>query len=348
MSNDYSIITIRNDDAAGMARVEALLAEEGIRRDPNLDHTCAIADPDGNFIATGSCFLNTLRCFAVDSTHRGEGLLADLLLLLIDVQFKRGNTRLFLYTKPDAAVLFSSLGFYEIARVGNTLVFMENRRNGFSDYLKSLEKSKSQDSSAAIVMNANPFTLGHQHLVENASKKYDHVHVFVLSEDSSVFPFEIRKKLVQLGCAHLPNVLIHESGPYIISNATFPSYFIKDEDSVISTQVLLDIAIFRRIAGHLNITARFVGEEPNSHVTSLYNELLSSELPKCGIECRIIPRKKAGDRPISASDVRLCLQNDDFLPLRSLVPDSTYSYLTSEAAIPVIAKIKASGSVIHY
>lgn len=348
MLNDYSIKTINPNDSAAISRIDALLSREGIHRDTNLDYICAIVDSMGKFIATGSCFQNTLRCFAVDSLHQGEGLLADLLLHLVHVQFDRGNTNLFLYTKPDAARLFSALGFYEIARVENTLVFMENRKNGFSNYLKKLEKSKKTASSAAIVMNANPFTLGHQYLVETASKIYDCVHVFVLSEDCSFFPFEIRKKLVTLGCAHLSNVFIHESGPYMISNATFPSYFIKDRDDVIWAQAMLDAAIFCQIAERLNISARFVGEEPKSHVTKLYNKLLSSTLPNYGIRCNIIPRKKAGNSPISASDVRLCLQRNDFSALHSLVPDSTYCYLTSPAAQPVISKIKNSESVIHY
>lgn len=38
---------------------------------------------------------------------------------------------------------------------------------------------------------------------------------------------------MEAGVAHLPNVVLHDSGPYIISNATFPSYFLKDEAAVI-------------------------------------------------------------------------------------------------------------------
>ena len=41
---------------------------------------------------------------------------------------------------------------------------------------------------AAIVMNANPFTLGHQYLVEKAAAENDLVHLFMVSEDASLFP----------------------------------------------------------------------------------------------------------------------------------------------------------------
>lgn len=52
----------------------------------------------------------------------------------IEVQFERGNMHLFLYTKVKSAPFFRNLGFYEIARVDETMVFMENRKNGFAEY----------------------------------------------------------------------------------------------------------------------------------------------------------------------------------------------------------------------
>ncbi len=120
-------------------------------------------DEDYQIIATGSCFANTLRCFAVSSAHQGEGLLNQIITHLIDIQYSRGNLHLFLYTKINSAKFFRDLGFYEIARVDHTLVFMENRRDGFEKYLASLAKTKTGGLSAALVMNANPFTLGHQY-----------------------------------------------------------------------------------------------------------------------------------------------------------------------------------------
>lgn len=134
---------------------------------------------------------------------------------------------------------------------------------------QELEKTKTGGRSAALVMNANPFTLGHQYLAETAAAACDTLHLFVVSEDASLVPFAVRKKLVAEGVKHLPNVILHDSGPYIISNATFPSYFLKDEAAVIDGHARLDLAVFTRIAKALNITARYVGEEPTSQVTVL-------------------------------------------------------------------------------
>ena len=346
--SDYSISQVYPSDKRSLAQIDALLQKEGISRDGNLDYICAMEDENGEIIATGSCFGPTLRCFAVSSEHQGEGLLNEIISHLMEVQYARGNMHLFLYTKVKSAKFFGDLGFNEIARVDGTLVFMENQKNGFLSYLKALEKTKKDGVSAALVMNANPFTLGHQYLVETAAAQCDTLHLFVLSEDASLVPFSVRKKLVQAGVAHIPNVVLHDSGPYIISSATFPSYFLKDEEAVIDGHARLDLAVFTRIAQALNVTHRFVGEEPTSQVTGLYNKIMAQELPKAGVTCHIIPRKESGGKAISASTVRVALQNGDWERLKTLVPPTTLQYFTSPEAAPVLERIRRAGNVVHY
>ena len=344
----YSVSQIHPADKRGLAEVDALLAREGIRRDANLDYICAIYDDDYHAIATGSCFSNTLRCFAVSGTHQGEGLLNEIVTHLLDVQSERGNLHLFLYTKITSEKFFADLGFHEIARVEDTLVFMENRRDGFQRYLKNLSAWKRPGRSAALVMNANPFTLGHQYLTETASAACDTLHLFVVSEDRSLVPFAVRKKLIQAGTAHLSNIILHDSGPYIISGATFPSYFLRDEAAVIEGHARLDLAVFAKIAAALNITVRYIGEEPASQVTGLYNQIMRAELPKAGIDCVIMPRLEWNHQAISASTVRQCLQNEDWETLRHLVPETTLSYFRSPEAAETIRSIKAAKNVVHY
>ena len=224
--------------------------------------------------------------------------------------------------------MLQDLGFYEITRVGETLVFLENRRKGFETYLHGLNSRKRPGCSAAVVMNANPFTLGHQYLVETAAKQCDTLHLFVVSEDRSQFPFFVRKRLLEEGVAHLSNVLIHETGPYLISSATFPSYFLGDSEAVSENHARLDDAVFGKVAHVLGITVRYVGEEPFSQVTRLYNQILTQELPKMGIACRVVPRLEVEGEPVSASRVRSLLQQGDLKQVRKLVPNSTFSFFT--------------------
>lgn len=173
MSDAISSIPLTNKRL--LSQVDQLLQKEGIRRDGNLDYICGMYDEDYNLVATGSCFHNTIRCLAVSHTRQGEGLLNQIVSHLMEVQAQRGNYHVFLYTKPSSAKFFGDLVFYEIARVEGKLVFMENRRRGFSDFCNALTPRNGAGKTAAIVMNANPFTRGHRYLVEQAAKEEERI-----------------------------------------------------------------------------------------------------------------------------------------------------------------------------
>ena len=377
--SDYSISKIYPGDRFANSQIQKLLQEEGIRRDPNLDYTCGMYDDDMNIIATGSLFGNTLRCMAVSHLHQGEGLMNEIVTHLIETQFECGNTHLFLYTKCSTAKFFRDLGFSEIARVSDQLVFMENKKTGFSDYLKKLQKESNHDSIsgsfisstdtsaksvvssadcsetpkvpkniAALVMNANPFTNGHLYLVEKAAAENDILHLFMVSEDASLVPYSVRKQLIMEATSHLPNICYHDSGPYIISNATFPSYFQKDESSVITGHALLDLTIFQAIAKALHINRRYVGEEPTSQVTGIYNNIMAEELPKSDIECIIVPRLEFNGTPVSASTVRQAIHDGKIEDIIPLVPETTYNFFKSPKASEIIKRIQEYENVIHY
>lgn len=342
------LTTIYASDRRAMEKVDALLARVGIRRDGHLDYTCGIYDDEGQLAATGSCFGNTIRCLAVSGERQGEGLLNQVVSHLMEVQAQRGNTHVFLYTKVASARFFADLGFYEIARVDGELVFMENRRTGFADYCRALAKTRTDGLSAAVVMNANPFTRGHQHLVEKAAAESDTVHLFVLSEEAGPIPFAVRRRLVRQGVAHLPNVICHDSGPYIISAATFPSYFLKDEEAVSAAHARLDLTVFGRIAQALGVTVRYVGEEPDSGVTALYNRIMAKHLPEVGVACRVIPRLMSGDRVVSASTVRQAIHDGELETVADMLPPATAAYFASDEAAPVIAAIQKQKEVRHH
>lgn len=350
--SDYFISQIRPDDKPANRQLDLLLASEGIRRDGSLDYTCGMFDGEMNLIATGSCFGNTLRCLAVKNSRQGEGLMNQIMTHLMEIQVSRGNTHLFLYTKCSSARFFADLGFYEIARTDGQAVFMENRKNGFSNYLQKLSgesgMASPRERCAALVMNANPFTLGHLYLTERAAAENDMVHLFIISEDASLIPFKVRRRLVTEGTSHLDNIIYHDSGPYIISSATFPSYFQKDMDAVIESHARLDLAIFTKIAHTLGIGRRYVGEEPHSRVTGIYNRIMETELPKAGIQCSVIPRRQQNGAAISASAVRRAIQENRMELLPALVPGATLDYLLSREAAPVLRNIREAKDVVHY
>lgn len=354
MFESYEEARIYPGDRRGQRQLDALLEKEGIRRDGSLDYTLGLYDQEGELAATGSYYRNTLRCLAVDSAHQGEGLLNRVVSRLMELLADQGVLHLFLYTKCDKVHFFRDLGFAEIARVEGLAAFLENRRDGFARYLEELTARAAERPlkegavQGAIVMNANPFTLGHQWLVEQAAAGCDLLHLFVVTEDASLVPFSVRRRLVEEGVAHLPNVMVHQTGSYMISSATFPSYFIRDAEDVALAQARLDLQVFRRIAGALGITARFVGEEPFSAVTSAYNRVMAEELPKGGIRCVVLPRREAAGQAISASAVRQLIHDGALEAIRPLVPESTYRFFQTPEGEAVAAAIRGAAVVVHH
>lgn len=183
----------------------------------------------------------------------------------------------------------------------------------------------------AIVMNCNPFTLGHRYLIETASKHCLKLYIFVVEEDKSVFKFNDRIELVRKGTADLENVMVLPSGKFMISSVTFKDYFNKSEIQDKQINPSMDIEIFAKyIAPALGITVRFAGEEPLDMVTKQYNDTMRRILPQHNIEFFEIPRKESGDNVISASRVRRLLDDKNFEAISKLVPETTLNFLKSK------------------
>lgn len=305
---------------------EALLAETGLRPDGTPDSTVLIWEGD-TLAAAGSREKNILKYLAVSPAFRGEDLTATLLTHLRQDGFGAGYHHLFLYTKPENRRLFSSLFFYPIMETDQVLL-MENRKNGIGQFLDSLPAPDTGKDAGAVVMNCNPFTLGHRYLIETAASRCERLYVFVLSEESPPFTARQRLDLVTEGTKDLKNVTVLPTGPYLISSATFPTYFLKDREGADRVHCELDIAIFARYyAPRFGITRRFVGTEPLSPLTDRYNQSLMEHLPQKGIAVEQIPRLEKEGVPISASAVRALLGTGEQDAVSALVPETTLRFL---------------------
>ncbi|MHA1306264.1 MAG: [citrate (pro-3S)-lyase] ligase [Candidatus Heimdallarchaeota archaeon] len=328
------------------------LAKQGLEYEDSVELSIKIIDvASEQMVGTGSFQGKILKCIAIDQNRRGEGLSAHILSLLIKEQFKRGRTNLFVFTSPQNIEETSGnvfAGFNLVAKT-DEIVLLEMGSENIESYIEDLKfktrgiKEKTTDTIGSIVVNCNPFTFGHQFLIETAAKECGFLYVFVVTEDRSLFPTNVRYNLVKEGTKHLDNVLILEGGDYIISSATFPKYFMKEFTNISLSQARLDVTIFgEQIAPALGITRRYVGEEPFDLVTNSYNQAMKEILIPKGIELSIIPRKKSNGKPISASIVRQLLREDKFPEIIDLVPPSTYNFLLSQEGKEIIEKIKNS------
>ncbi len=186
----------------------------------------------------------------------------------------------------------------------------------------------------SIIMNCNPFTYGHQYLIEYAAGKVDLLYIFVVEEDRSEFPFKERINMVKAGCEHLSNVCVVPSGNWVLSYETFSAYFVKSVRQEQKVDARTDLEIFARyIAPQLGITYRFVGEEPTDKVTRQYNEQMKEILADFEIEVEEVPRKKVDGNVISASYVRKCLKEGQAEEIKRFVPESTWKCLVASKVL---------------
>lgn len=313
--------------------LKEFLKQMDLRYDGGIEYSVCILDEDYRIIGAGSVEANVIKCIAIDPAHQGQGLSNTILSNLIQYLFEKGRSHIFIYTKPANLDMFADMGFYKIHATESVLL-MENRAKGFSGFLKKLQEetpSEALDSSlkiGAVVANCNPFTLGHRYLLEEAVKQCDYLHLFILSDDRSAFPAEERYRMVQMGIHGLDRIILHRTSDYMISAATFPTYFFKDRMQGELANCRLDLELFGSvIAPALHITRRFVGTEPNCKITEAYNMEMKSLLPAHGIGVAEIERKTREGIPVSASNVRDYITKGDKENIKECVPESVYEYL---------------------
>ena len=266
-------------------------------------------DGGGNFLYTNH---------PIHTTVTGNNLVADVLIEKFIKPIRQASL-----AEDDDKLLYKG-----------RLQIENSTREQVKKYIDKIKATRILPANAtigSIVMNCNPFTLGHKHLVEYAAKLVDYLYIFVVEEDLSAIPFVDRLFLVHENTKHLSNVIVVPSGDFIISQTTFANYFSK-ETTQHKANAEEDVRIFGElIAPQLNITKRFVGQEPFDRVTSEYNSLMKSILPEFNVELIEIPRYCLNDDPngnaINATSVRKALidRNFDFIAKR--VPKSVCEYL---------------------
>ncbi|MCL2122594.1 MAG: adenylyltransferase/cytidyltransferase family protein, partial [Desulfovibrionaceae bacterium] len=249
---------------------------------------------DGALGGAGFLAGNILCGICIHPSRQGEGLASGLVCRLIRHAVAQGMHTLLLFTSPAEAPKFQDCGLQLVAQsphaallefgrpdcaawLEHTRGVIQEQRQAMlpvaSEYLQDPQTDKARHTGA-VVMNANPFTRGHLHLARTALQHCAYVYVFVVEEDASVFPFDVRLELVRQGLGQEPRAIVLPSGPYMVSRASFPAYFTgKAAHSRVHAE--LDSTVFAaRIAGALDIGVRFVGREPSCAVTARYNVAL--------------------------------------------------------------------------
>mgnify|MGYP002854648013 FL=1 len=344
-------------------QAERFLADNGLRLD-DVDYYAGVYGVgDDSLLAAGGLKGNVIKCIAVDSSLRDEGISNRLVSHLISVAHEQGHRSIKVFTKPENQIIFESLSFRLLARAPKAILMETgDELKRYCERLSSIatpEPMKHGESishstllaprspkKGMIVMNANPFTRGHRYLIEQASQQVDHLFVMAVREDLSLFSYSERLAMMKAGCHNLTNVTVLEGSEYAISATTFPTYFLKQLSDASDTQMLLDLDLFaRHIAPSLGVSARFVGTEPTDTLTCRYNQLMKEMLAESHIDVVEIERLKTTEaisassicnrqhtEPISASSLRALLQKGSLCQAIRLAYPTSIPYLLAHEA----------------
>ncbi|MEE1384450.1 MAG: [citrate (pro-3S)-lyase] ligase [Prevotella sp.] len=331
-------------------RIEKFLDDNGLRLD-DVDYYAALVDETTDeIVAGGGLKGGVIKCVAVADGHKGEAVANQIVSHLIAHANADGHQCVKLFTKPQNQKMFESMSFRLLAEAPKAIL-METGIGGIKRYCEELEsekgKVKSEKSnselhhlnlstshpimppSGIIIMNSNPFTLGHRYLIEQAAQQVDTLYILVVREDCSMFGYDERKAMIVRGVAHINNVVVCDGSEYSISATTFPTYFLKSLSDASDTQMTLDIDLYRRhIAPALGATVRFVGTEPDDPLTRRYNELMKSMLP----DVREVARLQQSGVAVSASRVRKAIVENHLALAARLVPPTTVPYIVAHLA----------------
>ncbi len=316
-----------------LEKLKDFLNKMNLEYEEGLEYNVCLYDENSEIIATGSAEQNVLKCIAIHPDYQGQGLAGTVVSQLVQYEYEQGRTHILLYTRPANELLFEELGFYTVIKT-DTVLFMENKVHGFSSWINKLIKetpAQAMDPGrtiGCIVANCSPFTLGHRYLIEEALKQCDYVHLFVLSDKRSFYSADIRYQMVQAGTADLPGVILHKTSDYIVSAATFPTYFMKEKAEAEKANCNLDLELFGRfIAPGLHILKRFAGTEPDCGVTCFYNQSMKRLLPDYGIDVIEIDRKEINGHIISASKVREKIKTGNYDQAAYMIPEPVQKYI---------------------
>ncbi len=316
-----------------------LVEANGFRFEERYDALFGIFE-SGELVATAARDHNVFKMICIRDDYQGGALLGELVTALLHSCAYSDIENFFVFTRPERRFSFEQLNF--IPLVTSPKICLLEYGNGFQKYLEQHRHLQRNGNNGAVIVNCNPFTSGHLYLIEESAAQVDHLYVFVVREDRSIFPFDVRLRLVSEGTRHLKNISVLNTSDYAVSNVTFPAYFLKEDDDTQVLQMELDLLLFaKQIAPFFQIRKRFIGTEPYCRTTRVYSETMHRVLAPLEVETVQLPRKKFADKAISAFRVREALKKEAFESLRDLVPPSTLDFLRSPQARELRLEIKS-------
>ncbi|QEH61436.1 [citrate (pro-3S)-lyase] ligase [Spiroplasma chinense] len=327
MSN-YVFEKINLDSKIWKNKIENFLEKFKLKY-TDVDLTIVVTE-NNSIVAVCSKKNNLIKNIAIDEKHWGENISNTLITMVMKEIFQQGYDSAMVVTKVENKKIFASLNFKLIYQ-NERISFLSSNDKDYLSYKEMIQNLDYKNKTAFIILNANPFTLGHEHLVETASKENDIVYLIPVLEDISFFSTDERTEIILKNITKFSNVELLKGTQYLISNNLFPSYFLKSTEESIKEQSQLDANIFCDLIGkNFSKVTRYVGEEPYSKTTEIYNNIIKEELNQRNIKLKIIKRLEKNNVAVSASIVRECIFKNDLETIKKMVSKETFEIISQE------------------
>ncbi len=297
----------------------------------------AYIEEKNQIVGTISFRDDVIMLLAVSPKMQGENLALTLVNHALSKLREEGIYGYKVFTKSEYLPLFENMGFRLLVNTQNFCAleggqsFVEKK----VDDLKTkviMEFGGIDADTASIVLNGNPFTIGHLALCEHALKNHRKLIIFVLEEDISDFSFKERFSLAFLATRqYSERVCVLPSTEYIVSKSTFPDYFLHGADKITEAYAEYDALIFQKyFMEKLGIVKRYFGAEKTDYM-QIYNKTMCKVL---GDKAEIVDRFKLNGQDISAKSFRQLLKDGKNEEALDLIP------LSNKAVMNMILKGK--------
>ncbi len=314
---------------------QQLIESNDLRFEADFDDLVGIFKYD-QLAACGARRGRVLKMLVVATEFRGAGLIGDIITELMRLGREAGEDGFFIFTRPCSVESFERLGFKPLAR-HDKVVLLEHGHQ-LHRYLAERASLMRSGNNAAVLINANPFTHGHAHLVEQAARMADTVYVFVHRDGPYSFPLAVRLELARRGVAQFANAVVTDSGPYRLRADAFPGYLLRPADDADRIRTGLESLLFgQHIAPPFHIRTRVVGSEPLDPGGRGYNQMIRPHLAQLGIRLEEIERTQRSGLWISTKRVRKALLEGDHASLAAMVPDAVLAYLATPEVLKWIS-----------
>ena len=282
---------------------------------------------DGRLIACGARRGRVLKMLVVAEEFRGEGVIAPIVTELMRLGREAGEEGFFVFTRACSVHSVTRLGFKPLAEFGG-ITWLEHGGE-IRQYLVQHAALARPGRNAAVLTDADPFTLGHLRLVERAAGEADTVVVFVRADGPHWLPLSVRLELARQSVARIASAVVTDTGPYRLPVDRFPGYFLRPGDDANQIRIGLEEHLFgRHIAKPFQIRARVVGVDPLQPDGRSYHQMIQPHLARWDIRLlEVGPDDIPAGQWISPRQAREDLRDSDGHVLAQALPAPVLDYL---------------------